>query len=787
MTLVLFFTLFITYYSYPVVQALPIDYSYDFEDTILTHEVSAGESGFFTTWGYQNPDECEVSTVEEFEGTHSYQVGAGDDPEASASQFNSTLGSLVYLSNATWYIHFESGDGPQSGSVCAYYGFYDYDNTIIVYIKLISDGKAGSLDLYYVDYTNTQHKFADDLASDTWHKLGFQYNNNESVTYWVLEDNTQYQEATDTPRNIVDRPKWNYTKISTQSAMDLGGQWIDLFNVTIVTDWDDIDSEEEFDMDDYCIIGDYGKPMIATNRDNMRYLESQYNVKLDTTLRRIDYLITPTQYALQNKPAYYGYVINGQWNNFQTVTQYTVVNSQGSEQTCYMLSRSSNLGDIEFNNEIVNLAFCWYNDNGIVQKWSNQIASGDAIHDDRNDARKTHNDHAMFNNEKYDGNIQNGCIPWRIWIDCEFEEPTIDEGDCNTDNVTISKSNIGNYSFAIGEPVGLVVTSSTLITTNYIKVYKEGTVVKTFDPMNKCLVSDTYVPKSTGSYNISLIRSGAIIESFNFTVYTPDYYDRFVYTDPNPSHKGQQTRIYFRYYHPENYNGWVVISTSSDAQKTNLYQQSFYVQRNTSGNLSYYFDLTKTYYLYLFVDKGNSNITAYIHKHICKDEYDTYIRANKDTYKEGDAVYIYYSHNYAEGVTVVIKINGAIKRYLNDYYGTYNFVVLESGNYNVTLEVLKGEEYTIIGWDKYIVYGAVETEEEFPFWIVGIIIIMCAFSIPFFVALKRHQKPQIEANITFGFAGLMISILFGFIPYWVLFGFLFLFGFMIIGRIFLKK
>lgn len=165
-------------------------YYYDFESSVLTHQVNCGETFFYTTKvnGF-----CAVTDNETNSGDRSYELDPSDG--ISKIYINICENNQLLMTNFSSWIYTTS-----SSEMIHFQFINSTSETTLIDIKIESE------DYKFKDYggTYTTLNESDQMKVDEWNYFRWYWVNNQTVNYSMTNYNGNTWSFTDTPANITD-------------------------------------------------------------------------------------------------------------------------------------------------------------------------------------------------------------------------------------------------------------------------------------------------------------------------------------------------------------------------------------------------------------------------------------------------------------------------------------------------------------------------------------------------------------------------------------------------------
>ena len=665
-------------------------YSYGFESTTATHQVSEAQSGFFTSWNDSNDDNC-VDTTQAFEGTKSYQVSQ-DGGGASNAAFNSTL-TNIYLQNISFYIYFLSGDA-QNGLNCINIYLFDPNNIKLCQLMFESDTSALHLDFIYLDHNDVEQIIELSVLDDLWHKVYINFTTNDTMDIGIRENDGTTSEVTGVqPYTVVDNPIWDNLRYYISGAYDSNEYWIDLFNVTVTTEAYS-GGESIYDLSDYSSYCE-GETMSSYNVPNSRYVENKFNVKLTAQINAVDLYIDVDQL--------------NQVNNL-TTGYYLYINNIGVGNPDIIFQDSPNIYIMRWYDTNVNLnddypVFEFQSNSYVNYAGTNYYWFGLGV-ETSGGYFKYHNN-INYLEGLYTGTQSNfGLFMCFYYSGAEAEVPSYAEED----NIYPTTQN-NNDIYQELETIVFGYTISTNSPVTYIQLIKDGTRILTQGYGGNGKIANpysgtcSYYPNenSNGSYNIKLVRNAINITWYNFTIVNrsnPIDYNAAINTYPLPSENGETFTIAYLYNKTyfSNSAATIVYSKQNFIESGNYHTvKSFiYDSGNTTFSITNDNQYINQYWFFLCILEDGVLYPIADCEHFVGNYYTNEIHTDKKEYILADhqsypykvaKVNIYGGHTFLNG-DVYVLINDGTK--LNYYVGKANRIDLEydvfsTGYYKVEL------------------------------------------------------------------------------------------------------
>lgn len=636
-----------------------------------------------------------------------------------------------------------------------------------------------STQICYVPNTGVPVPFSMANEGDKWYHITITYVSPIQVKY-TINNGTSSETIYDTPRNIATEPKASYLHYTRNL---FGITYFDDFSITVGSE---IGTPSEYcdtsALLEYDTIVPTLNYFMALGSLNNRYLEFEYFTPITITCRAIEIYVSSYQLQYASLLNYYTLFING----FNIGYPSCYYQKSGD---LYVLLWDNFVVQID-NAPIVIEVSCTKYWLGIYLE---HFISNSDIDNDGYILQLVHNESAyvgdgIFNILQIPSGVEIYQPVYQLYYSSQSSQ-----GDCDYDN-SISTP-LSNY-ILFGNPshVNIAYQLDTLVDLTYITCTHNGTdftsnSIDTFFPylITECKGTYSFLPDETGTYVISLNRSGNIISSCTFTVSDNPDSNHFIFSYPNPSYFNEIYNLTYRYYNNGGYNGYITMSSSIEGDGLIHVIAQYPIIDNTTGTISINIPGYEKKYAYFFMHRDingtiQSIISPHIHEYFIGGVEEDFIEVGAKTLnlKLGSKVMQSFTGTTSYiGYNVVVKSNGNIIEYitLNAFYFQHNYSQL--GNYYITLEVYLNNTWVILDSDTFNIVELIEQENDFDFlsnipepfnYFAGCFLSISMLLFPFVILKGKLQFNTIISSIVSlicGLIGLCVSVLLGWFELWI--------------------
>jgi hypothetical protein len=673
------------------------------------------------------------------------------------------------------------------------------DNNKVLRIKIRVHRPGHGVDLY------TGFRFYD--ASETWNNLDYQQNNpnyddedddliyfevifsgaGNDCDYYIYEETTL--RASDTTASTASTDDWDYfDEIEVNMYDDDNAQTGDRLTGLIDDIEIDIDDsfEEEaptYDVSGYDYYGDLSCNVLfndGSGIENRANLETKRNVKMSTTIRAVDLLVSQKQFNDCGDLSAENYYLRISGAEYEELNNYTLNPVAFIPYGSNYLLRWYHINATLYNAYPI-LEF-YHADNCIdgVNCWEVYTSTLDNDNDGDVEFYTANNinywgDSTYFGTEHQDLDL---CV--RVYYD---PETTYETGDQDyTDDISTTESTYYTY-----ENVLLNYKLSSKIYDNSIHIEKDGVPLTIHNyPRNVSTWSgvEGFVPLASGTYGAILKRNGVKIVYCNFTVTDIPDSNFWLYTTPNPTNQFQDYDVHFRYNHSSKHGALFMQYSSSLKNPNSAIYKFYFDETEYNHTFTYYPSTAYNQYWFLCVeieDNVYTPVVQYVHYVRGGFTDNEIVCSYPNLYTDTDVNYgtqLLIGHHNHIGSTVVIKDNGVqIKDVSTIPQFTYSYKVYDSGDHLVQLVAETENGSWILAYDTYT-FGETEDDEQQEAWeeaiegyqiYLGAGIIVLMILLPVFLSMKFYIDIPLIVYISMAMVGTGIATGLGYIPmYWLL-------------------
>lgn len=768
----------IPYFS-NTVSALSITYSFGFEGTAAGINITSGSpsDNIFTSklkgsWitAYFSTSSAGVRS-----GTRSFIINYGS---TIYGWFNASYSKSTYITNFSMYLL--TGNNVQN----FHFYFYNYTLGVGSPIIRIVVNSGSPLGVVYYNEVGSQVSIGN-MYVVTYTKIGFDITDAlGNVDYQV--GSTVVGGVAKNPTAIIDGYRIDriYIQVSGQTAMTA---YIDDLNYTVSDSYVSGSGGSDCGID----LNDYSKIGIDNTPNGLNVAGYQlmkiYNVYTTGTLKAVSICVLPEQYEDDNNT-----------NNY----------------TCAILGYPEQSAD------------CFYKDGFNYRLvWECNIDLGEEIPNQQNGYIL----YAQFFHRKLLDDF-----PYCYWLPCISSSSTTDldnDGDVyfkygNTDGVPqstwlydlgvsfyltkestlpdtdlpdslglhnwVSKNTTG-YLYEIGQPEGIVCSYilGNSAYSYFLDVNLNGSLFKRYSNLDFPAGVIGFIPLENGRYDFKLYNYHYV---YNVTAYVSGSLpsDFFLSTDPLFTQPYESYNIYYKYYHPQEYDGLIGIFENKEESSNFSEAHTTYGFPNNKSNTIPHDSVSLTNeYLTLFVDKSPFNpvyhTTHYINNPSVVGSWDLYLsRADLEISRgnpENLNVSIGGFHPFLAS-DIGIYIDG-VKRYdvREQQVFAISFIPHDNFNkvYNISLVVRQNDGLTVLKTVFFTVHikedegGGVTPTALLPApfsYIAGAIVtLMFVIAPSVFIGKIGIENDMMKFVPVFsGMLGFILCCLVGFFPWYAIFG-----------------
>lgn len=682
------FLMLLSFTFFPSGESASATYSYGFEDSTVTQQVTLSESGFFYSYAKYGGVYGSVDTAHPKTGTKCYQMAESDVNRIA--YFNFSTGVINVGSNISFWLYVCDDDVTSINAHIVEFSFFNYNDVEIIRLWIETESTVN----YQFGYND--HDSKEDLslfAQESHVKVGFNFVDNDSVIYWCGDTS-----ASSTPKTVSDVSNISYMKMTTfyeAWALDYGRFWIDDFVVTTEEQISEDECDYSYMPDRYSYIGSINSG--CSRQSNMKTIETRYNIPVDMDITCVDLAVSSDQYS--DDPDLSNYLLT--FNGFDMGNPSCFI-----EYSYYYILRWEI--DVELTNDIAILEFTHSEKTNFGRYW--QVVTGCYSNTDLDNDGEVNFKESTTPDGIYNGQIWNWDLAYQMY----YENIQFPDDETYFDNDYIY---VTNETLYCGTPVWLTYMLTSMATDTYVRIWNDDTAIEVDDgtfPYTCPTTSETigFVAETSANYTAKLYRNSVELDNDSFFVNDFQNPTNYVYTMPNPCYEGKSYLVKYAYDNTDDYDGAIFLSNTPDYRN---YYEIFYVLDGNTGSYTQLINAPCTLYYILAVNKNSTYyvVDNGIHQHTIKS------KLMKNYFTLGNDNLALVDGKVTQSISgETTHMGGNCRIYDNDKLvytiteSTFNefYTVTTTGNHKVEMRLITNET-TVLYAQNYTVSG-VSVDDE---------------------------------------------------------------------------